>query len=362
MSKNIIMLNYSLEMGGTDRVAVELSKLFADNGHHVKFVSIKSISNDFFSLPSAMPRESLGFLADDERLKGFQYLGVSSVRALFRFFAILRCERPDLVISNWTSVNCFALIACSLMRVRCVCIEHIHFDQPSLFWRSLRWVFYRRASKIVCLTDSDLKSYLALGVNASKIHNPLTVKVEAVSKRKGSVFIAVGRLELQKGFDILIRSFACVVDKFPDSKLRIYGDGSQRSELQNLIDSLRLKESVSLLGATKNISSAYSQADYFVLSSRFEGFGLVIVEAQAHGLPVVSFDCPRGPSEIIRNRENGLLVENGSIDALADAMLELLNDRQLCDYMVENAFKDIARFSHSAIYDEWSKKVFGAPK
>lgn len=355
-----MVLNYSLALGGTDRVAVEFARIFERQGNSVLFVSVKEVEKDFFTLPPGVKRKDLGFVADDSSVRGSGYVGLSAFRSLFRFFCLLSQEQPDYVVANWTSINCFALIACFFSRTKCVCVEHIHFDQPSKFWALLRRLLYRRAFKVVCLTSDDLREYRRLGLDAVKIMNPLTVEAGYLAKREGSVFVAVGRLEPQKGFDILIRAFTLVAKQHPTALLRIYGGGSQQYELGALIDSLGLAQRVSLCGETKDISKAYLQSDYFVLSSRYEGFGLVIVEAQAHGLPVISFDCPRGPSEIIRDRQNGLLVENGSVDALASAMLEVLSNRQLCDYMVDNALKDIGRFSHSEIYQEWSEKVFGA--
>uniref|UniRef100_UPI0022EC8B5A glycosyltransferase n=1 Tax=Pseudomonas sp. VB3 TaxID=2994641 RepID=UPI0022EC8B5A len=191
------------------------------------------------------------------------------------------------------------------------------------------------------------------------IYNPLTVEVSKFSRREGKKFIAVGRLELQKGFDILVRSFRLVLNQFPDALLEIYGDGTQRRALSALISELALEGSVTLKGATKNISDAYASSDFFVLSSRFEGFGLVIVEAQAHGLPVVAFDCPRGPAEIINDRVNGLLVENGSVTDLAMKMIELIESPEMCSEMVNAAFISNKRFVHESIREEWLAKVFG---
>lgn len=357
--KKILILNYSLALGGTDRVAVELAKIMSEREHEVMFVSVKKVDKDFFSLPAAVRRNDLGFAADDSVVQGIGYVGVSAVRSLFRLVRLLSHEKPDFVLSNWTSINCFALIACFFSRTKCVCVEHMHFDQPSRLWAMLRRLLYKRAVKVVCLTSDDLQDYRRLGVNAVKIMNPLTTDVKALSAREAKVFVAVGRLELQKGFDLLIQAFSAVICRHPDAKLKIYGAGSQKEELEALIVSLGLMGVVTLCGARQDISSAYSQADFFVLSSRYEGFGLVIVEAQAHGLPVISYDCPRGPSEIITHRKNGLLVNNGSVEALAEGMLELVNDRSLCDRMVAAGFENIERFSHSSIYEEWSTKIFG---
>lgn len=354
-----IVFNYALEMGGTDRVAVELSNIFSDGGMDVTFLTMKKRQEDYFSLSPSVRRLDLGFVADDQVASGAGYLGVRAFKSFFKMMYLLAKEKPEYLVSNWTSVNCFALFAALPFKVKVVCVEHIHFSQPPKFWQFFRRLTYWRAHRVICLTDKDLLDYQKIGVRAEKIYNPLTVEVSALSKREGKKFIAVGRLELQKGFDILIKSFRLVVDHYPDASLEIFGDGTQRAILSKLISDLKLEESVLLKGATKNISGAYASSDFFVLSSRFEGFGLVIVEAQAHGLPVVAFDCPRGPAEIIVDRVNGLLVENGSITDLAFKMIEVIEKPEMCSEMVSAAFISNRRFGHESIREEWLAKVFG---
>lgn len=354
-----IVFNYALEMGGTDRVAVELSNIFSDAGIEVIFLTMKKRQQDYFTLNPSVKRLDLGFVADDQIARGFGYLGFRALIAFFKMVRLLFKEKPDYVVSNWTSVNCFALLAGLLFKSKVVCVEHIHFSQPSKLWQFFRRLTYWSAHRVVCLTDDDLADYAKLGVKAVKIYNPLTVEVSNLSRREGKKFIAVGRLELQKGFDILINAFRLVLDQHPDASLDIYGDGTQRNALSTLISNLGLEESVALRGATKNISEAYSRSDFFVLSSRFEGFGLVIVEAQAHGLPVAAFDCPRGPSEIIDDRVNGLLVENGSVLDLSIKMIELIENPEMCAAMVNAAFMSNRRFGHESIREEWHAKVFG---
>ncbi len=278
---------------------------------------------------------------------------------MFKLVYLLVKEKPDYLVSNWTSVNCFALVAALPFKVKVVCVEHIHFSQPSKVWQFLRKLTYRTAHNVICLTDQDRSDYEKIGAKVKKIYNPLTVEVSRLSKREGKKFIAVGRLEFQKGFDILIKSFKAVVDSHPDALLEIYGDGTQHSALTTLISKLGLEGAVKLKGATKDISDAYASSDFFVLSSRFEGFGLVIVEAQAHGLPVVAFDCPRGPAEIIDNRVNGLLVENGSGAELSMKMIELVDNSELCNEMVKAAFISNTRFEHESIREKWLNNVFG---
>lgn len=354
-----IVFNYSLEMGGTDRVAVELSNIFSGGGMDVTFLTMKKRQADYFNLDPAVKREDLGFIANDQVASGAGYLGFRAFKSFFKMVFFLAKEKPDYVVSNWTSVNCFALLAAFPFKTKVVCVEHIHFSQPSRFWQFLRKMTYWMSHRVICLTDEDVADYAKIGVRAEKIYNPLTVEVTRLSRREGKKFIAVGRLELQKGFDILINSFRFVLQKHPDATLEIYGDGTQREALTTLIIKLGLEDSVTLKGAIKNISDAYSRSDFFVLSSRFEGFGLVIVEAQAHGLPVVAFDCPRGPAEIISDGVNGLLVKNGSVIDLSMKMVELIENPDMCSEMVNAAFISNRRFEHESIREEWRIKVFG---
>ena len=165
--------------------------------------------------------------------------------------------------------------------------------------------------------------------------------------------ISVGRLDYQKGFDNLIQGFAVLHSKYPDWELNIYGDGSLRENLQKQIDRLELSNTVHLCGRTNNIDSKLDESSLFVLSSRFEGFPMVLVEAMSHGLPCVSYDCPNGPSDIIQNGHNGLLVENQNLSALIHAIETLINDPVERKRLGHNAPESISSFSEETIVQKW---------
>ena len=220
------------------------------------------------------------------------------------------------------------------------------------FWMRSLVSHLKQLDKFIVLTEEDKASWTELS-NVEVIPDPLAFDVAEVSPLKAKRVIAVGRYVYQKGFDLLLQAWAKIEKHFPDWELAIYGMGD-RSPYENLARQLGVDMNrCHLNGSTQNIKKEYLESSLFVFSSRFEGFGMVLIEAMACGLPVVSFDCPCGPKDIVSHDEDGLLVPSGDIDKLANAMSQLMDSYELRHQMAKNAICNVRRFQIDEIADRW---------
>lgn len=214
----------------------------------------------------------------------------------------------------------------------------------------------KRLDKFVVLTEEDHRNWPELN-NTLVIPDPLTFSSITYSPLTEKRVIAVGRYVYQKGFDLLLKAWAIVEKVSSDWMLTIVGQG-EYSEYDSLIDELKMDRSrCKLLGPTERIKDEYMSSSLLVMSSRFEGFGMVLVEAMACGLPVISFDCPCGPKDIIQNHIDGLLVDNGNIERLAEAIIWMIQHPEERQKMANKAVENVQRFRIDHIAEQW-KSLF----
>jgi glycosyltransferase involved in cell wall biosynthesis len=229
------------------------------------------------------------------------------------------------------------------------------------FWMKSLVSKLKRLDQLVVLTDKSKSSWPELS-NVSVIPDPIPMNQgdrshDSVQNQRPVPLIrrvvTIGRYAYQKGYDLLLQAWAEVEKHYPDWSLDIYGMGDQTSYRQLMsdlgIDARRCR----LNGPVEDVVKTYTDSSVFVLSSRFEGFGLVLVEAMACGLPVVSFDCPAGPDEIITDGVDGLLVPSGDVHALAGKLMTLMADEALRERLGQQARQSARRYEMAAIATQW---------
>jgi glycosyltransferase involved in cell wall biosynthesis len=221
----------------------------------------------------------------------------------------------------------------------------------SVLWRKQLIAALKRLDKFIVLTYEDAKQWPEIK-NTIVIHNPLSFWPEAISPCSSKEVIAAGRYVPQKGFDLLIDAWKRVAAIHPEWSLRIYGAGVKKA-LQAQIEREGLAASCFLEGAVPDLENKFLQSSIFVLSSRFEGFALVLMEAMCCGVPPVSFDCPCGPREIIRDGIDGLLVEPGNVLSLASKICYLIDNESIRKDMGRMARKNVQRFNIENIGRQW---------
>jgi glycosyltransferase involved in cell wall biosynthesis len=294
-----------------------------------------------------------------------------SARKVFKrlFYHLIKDIRPDIVICTGYAYPVLDIIIDTARQINTKAIveSHVKGDTVSMkkyifnhtfayifsFWDHYILSKLKKADCIVTLTHEDKEFWKSYGKRIEVIPNVLTITPKRVIDYRTKRVIAAGRYVRQKGFDILLEAWHMIDKNLSDWHLYIFGN-ENRKPYQHIVDKYDMNN-VHLMPATPEIVEEFSKSSIFVLSSRFEGFGLVLAEAMSCGLPCISFDCPYGPRDIITDKEDGILVENGNIEALAKAIERLMRDEDLRQSMGEKAINNVTRYNQDTIMNQWAQ-------
>jgi glycosyltransferase involved in cell wall biosynthesis len=236
-------------------------------------------------------------------------------------------------------------------------MHHHHHVKPL---RQAMRRLYKRLDAFVVLTERDMETYGAMlegEVRLVRIPNTAREMPGPKADLASRTVLAAGRLTPQKGFDLLIPAWAKIAGDHPDWRLRICGRGTQEEELRALVAEHGLEDVVTLPGP-QDMSVEMAEASIFALSSRFEGFPLILLEAMSKAMAVVAFDCPTGPGDIIDDHENGLLVPEKDVDALAAALSEMMADEDLRRHCAPRAAQTAHEYTMEVVGPQWDA-LFG---
>lgn len=322
----------------------------------------------FYPFPEKVRMTDLDINYSDDNDKGawkkiFGYLRKRKEHKR-KLTALLQKEKPDIVVSLYPSESSFIpnikdgskkvleLHFCKFFRLQ--------YGRKGLLgwidkWRTRQDErIVRRFDKFVVLTHED-RGYWGNLLNMEVIPNAAMHVSKNYSDVTNKRVIAVGRLDYQKGFDRLIEAWELIqhTGEWTDWRLDIFGQGEWKDMLQQMIDERGLQHSVRINKPTKQIGEEYVKSSLLVMSSHYEGFPMVMIEAMACGLPVVSFDYKCGPKDIIQHGINGLRVPDGDIKALANAMRKVMADEAYRRMLSQNARKVVDTYSEEAVMKQW---------
>ena len=339
------------ERGGTERVTSMIANGLAERNFMVDIVTCRGSDESFFLLQKQVRVFSL----HSDKILNPIFRMIHNCKCLWK---IAKKRNYNVVIAVDISLYLYLFPLQFAKKCKCIAWEHFnYYISSSRYTKIARHLAVKYADYVIVLGKNDLKSYRQYYPKTKKliyIYNPVTFEKSNLENVDAHRIIAVGRLVEQKGFDLLIEAWKIIERKNPDDDwvLDIYGEGEMENELWEKIKKYRLKRCY-LKGYAEDIEIEMKNSSFFALSSRYEGFGLVLIEAQSKGLPCVSFNCKEGPAEIIDDGVNGFLAEEGNIRDLAQKLQTLMYDDVLRRSFSRNAHKDLERFNKKVVIEKW---------
>jgi GalNAc-alpha-(1->4)-GalNAc-alpha-(1->3)-diNAcBac-PP-undecaprenol alpha-1,4-N-acetyl-D-galactosaminyltransferase len=334
-----------------------MANYWAARGKQVTLITFASEEIDFYPLHPEVKRVALGLMTTSrhpwEALR-------NNLRRLKRLRQEIRKSEPEVVISFMDPTNVLTLLASVGLNTPVIVSLRTDPRQYRIGWArsALRRLLYPQASAVVVQTE-EIRCWTQRFVRQEAVFtipNPIMPPLYDEPDRalhSGYTVAAMGSLLPEKGFDLLLRAFARCTAKYPGWSLVIIGEGRERETLETLVGELGIADRVSMPGRIREPVSLLRGVDLFVMSSRVEGFPNALLEAMACGLPVVSFDCPSGPRNIIRQGVDGVLVKPEDVEALAAAMQRLMGDDAERERLGSRAVEVTERFSLERVMGIW---------
>lgn len=354
----------ALSSGGAERVAALVANNLAKNkSNEISIITFYDEMETDYPLDPAINRV---------KLKSPKFITNYTIKNFTRLIKHYKNKdnRPDVIISYITLTNLLAITVAKLYSIKIIAQEHNSYlrymDGRKRLSNFTKKYVYKFADVVTVLTSFDIDFYEKHGVSTFVMPNPCSfepLKNNGHTREKS--LLAVGNLTRyhHKGFDNLIELIAPIVKENPDWKLKIAGTGDGDVGLNHLKTIARdnnILDKIEFLGFIQNIAEVMHKSSIFVLSSRFEGLPMVLLEAMSQGMACISFNCKTGPSDIIEHNNNGLLIEDQNMKMMQDGLKSLINDPELRSRLSENGMKSLNKFSISHVtmlYENLIRKI-----
>lgn len=339
----------SLNGGGAERVMATLANEMIKN-HQIRIITFNQTNDDPFELDNKIQRVNLN-------KESFKNKTIQAIFNLSKFYKE-KSNQPNLMISFIHSNNLIAIIAGKLKKIKVIACEHTNHQVVTS--KKVKWTreyLYKYANATTVLTKFDFNYYKKHGANVVVMPNPIEFPSKNVEFSNRSPFIlAIGDLNRYsgKGFDNLIKIVEPILKKNKEWKLKIAGGGNEGLIiLKKLVKTLNLENSVEFPGFCRDVNAIMDDSQIFVLPSKYEGLPMGLMEALSNGMACIAYNCPSGPEDLIKNNENGFLVENQNFDLMQSGINDLVNSYPLREKIASKAQSSMKPFRLKEIINKW---------
>lgn len=345
-----------LNAGGAERATASLANYFSQHGIDTEIITFKDIDS-FYHLDEKVTHLRLGFDEIELSLSLKRIFG--ALKRMLKIRSFIKKRKLDVLIGMSFAMTWYTVVATIFTKTKSVGTERnnpykykatkINTFLRKFFYKFCNGYIFQTKKASLFFTDKLRKNDTVI---PNAIFNENVYNLTPPEERE-KLICAVGRLNKQKRFDILIDAFSSINKKIPDYKMIIFGEGELRNDLESRIKELSLQNKIFLPGTNPEAVKIVNHASVFVLSSDLEGMPNVLMEAMAMGVPCVSTRCDMGPEELIESGENGILVEVGNTQQIADSILKIINNDELADKLSNNARELLKTHSIEAISKKW---------
>lgn len=346
----------SLGGGGAQRVAaIMLNSLSQNHKYDVSLLTLFDREKKY----------KLNKSVNVVNIKQIKYIPGHTIRSIISLsrYYINKSNRPDVIVSFITLTNLITIIVAKIFRIKIIAQEHnshLRFmEGRKLLTDITKKYLYKKADVLTVLTTFDVAFYKNYGVNVLVMPNPCSFKpIQNISSPREKVILAIGSLDRyhHKGFDNLIPMMKPILKSNVEWKIKILGTGDKGlAFLSDLVKKNDLENQIIFTGFINNVSELMQKSSIFILPSRFEGLPMVLIEAMSQGMACIAYNCTTGPSDIITNGLNGLLIEDQNKEEMSKQLVKLIENKKLRNSLGENAIKSLDRYDIDTVVNSYEK-------
>ena len=358
--KKIALLCSRLDVpGGIERAIVNTANLFAEKDNVVCIIVLDETATSFYPLHPKIQIKQLPLHFGITPTGNIITRKIDFFRHIQKLKNLIKQIDPAIIIST-EYVHTIAVKIAIKKSIKIISWEHHHFKYLSrnLFWMTLYKYFYPLVNLVVCLNQKEEKYYHKMGCKTTVIPNFIPQMPRYSSSLEEKTILTIGWLIKFKGIDLLPDIAEIIFKQHPDWKWRIIGTGEEKNSLVQKIKNLNLTANIEIIDpSSPDLKKEYLSCSIYAMTSRFECFPMVLLECLSYGVPAVAFDCPTGPGHIIKKGEDGFLIEKENINAMAGALLFLIQNEEKRKQFGRNGRQNIQRYSADAIYQLWKPAI-----